>query len=375
MVLIDATYINDDTLCKSLSIYIFRFLDAIEHKKIKNYKILVLSNMISFMKSKYPNFIFIHYDPYASDKRNRLLKFYYRCKSYKEKVNRSGCETVFVPNDLVMFSVVKTIPKKVVVIHDLKSINEKKKLSFSFIVFWLYYWFLILYAEKVIAVSNYTKSDILRFFGRTINRKKLYVVYNSVDIRIPPTLIDVNSIGVKKPYLLFVNTLLPYKNIKTLIKAYALMDSSLDYNLLVVGKETEYWRNEILPLIETNHLKDSVVRLEDVSSDDLIALYQNASLFVSPSLKEGFGYTPIEAAICKCPVVCSHCEALEDTTRGLLNYYEPATDEVKLMEAIVNILATPPTYEELSFISSTFKNLYSREKQYNELNELLNGKE
>lgn len=65
--------------------------------------------------------------------------------------------------------------------------------------------------------------------------------------------------------------------------------------------------------------------------DQLLAqYYQFADLFIHPSLLEGFGYPPIEAAIHKTPVLTTKETALYESTMGILNYYEPATDSQAL---------------------------------------------
>lgn len=92
-------------------------------------------------------------------------------------------------------------------------------------------------------------------------------------------------------------------------------------------------------------------------------MYRNASLFITTSLKEGFGYTPIEVAMCGCPVISTKCEALGDTTRDLLYYYNPPTDETDLSEQILNVLQNPPSQEHLKSISEEYKQIYNTENQ------------
>ena len=357
-VLVDATYITRETWYKSLSVYLFRFLDSIKKDSYKDFVILVLPEVMEDMLLKYPGMKQIVYNPYSEKlSGNRFLKYIRRRRLYRDVVNSSDCDALFVPNDLIMFSAIKTRLKKTVVIHDMKSINEKSKLSLSYWIFWLYYWLLIKYAAHVVAISTYTKQDIIRFFKKA--QDKIKVVYNSVTI---PTAGNMD-LKINGPYLLYVNALLSYKNLITLVKAYSLLKSQIQHKLVVVGKETEYWLREVLPWIKREGIEDRVIRLQDISEEYLATLYRNASLFITTSLKEGFGYTPIEAAMCGCPVISTKCEALGDTTRDLLYYYNPPTDETDLSEQILNVLQNPPPQEHLKSISEEYKKIYNTENQ------------
>lgn len=103
--------------------------------------------------------------------------------------------------------------------------------------------------------------------------------------------------------------------------------------------------------------------MQNLSEEALKYLYEHAQLFISPSLREGFGYTPIEAAICKCPVICSRCEALPDTTQNKLIYYHPPQDTKALGDTIMHTLQNPPSSRQLNQISADYTNAYSCSKQ------------
>lgn len=358
-ILIDATYITKETWYKSLSVYIFRFLDSVYNTQKKYFILLILPEVKDEINGKYPELEVIVYNPYSEKIRgNRFFKFIKRCKLYKHTVEISGCDTLFLPNDLIMFSAIATRLRKTVVIHDMKSLNEKSIFSFSYWFFWIYYWLLIKNANHVVAISNYTKTDILRFFPKRWE-KKMDVVYNSVVI---PE-VKSKDAGINCNYILYVNALLPYKNLKTLIKCFALIKDQINQKLVIVGKKTEYWQNEILPLIIKEGIEDRIIQLQDISEEYLINLYRGADLFVTTSLKEGFGYTPIEAAMCGCPVVSTKCEALGDTTRNLLFYYNPPLDEYALAEQVMFLVKNPPSERRLQLISEEYKRVYSEYKQ------------
>ena len=133
--------------------------------------------------------------------------------------------------------------------------------------------------------------------------------------------------------------------------------------MVFVGKTTSYWKKQILHYIEKHDLSNRVIQFQNLDNKELQYIYNRASLFISTSKREGFGYTPIEAAISKIPVVCSTCEALPYSTQKLLNYYTPVDDYNILASKMRDLLKNPPSKEHLNAIATKFKNDYSSQKQ------------
>ncbi|SFG53433.1 glycosyltransferase [Prevotella sp. KH2C16] len=368
-ILIDGSIIHMEDLYKSLSIWIFRYLDSIDEKERIRYKILVLEETAAYMKKRYPQFEFIVYNPYSLNlSSNRIKKFFQRNKLYKKVVENSNCDILFVPNDLVTFSSVKVKLRKVTVVHDMKSINNAPKLSIQYLSNLYYYNRLLAHSDKVVAISKYTKEDILRFFPRKYE-KKIEVIYNSVEIS-EQGIEDVRYNYTN--YILFVNTLMPYKNVMTFLKGFALLKEKIKQKVIIVGRTTDYWSSNVMGYIKAAGIDERIIHLENLSEAELIWLYKHADLFVTTSLKEGFGYTPIEAAMCCCPVVSSTCEALADTSKGLLHYYGPPMDAEALSKVMEETLSMPQSKEELLLIANNYNEAYSREKQIKLYTEIFN---
>ena len=89
-------------------------------------------------------------------------------------------------------------------------------------------------------------------------------------------------------------------------------------------------------------------------------LYRNASVFVSPSRMEGFGLTPVEAAINGTPVICSNIDTLKETTLGLTDYFNP-DDSDRLSELIMKYVSTSKL--DYKSISERLSNEYSVRNQ------------
>ena len=108
------------------------------------------------------------------------------------------------------------------------------------------------HAEIIVAISNYTKQDILELYP-TIQPSKIKVIYNSVLLAKDST--SPFRTSVPPNYLLYVNTLQPHKNIITLLKAFNLIKEKIDHQIVIVGKETPYWKEKVVPYIQENQLE------------------------------------------------------------------------------------------------------------------------
>ena len=363
-VLVDMTHITPEKLYASLSIYTLRILDNIPKEERNNFILLIPIELETFIKKKYHDYTYIKFSASRNNvSNNRVIRIVQQIRAYKKCINSSMCNILFITNDLYPYTFIKTKLKKVVVIHDLKVIKDTPQSIGGIIIKKiniLFYKYFMKYADKVVAISNYTKQDISKLYP-TINPNKIKVIYNCICLAsssIPPS-----QITSLHSYILYVNTLQPHKNLMTLLRAFNKIKEHINSSLVIVGKETIYWHETILPFIKKNHLNSRIIHLQNISNEELKYLYENAQLFITPSLREGFGYTPIEAAICKCPVICSMCEALPDTTQNLVNYYTPPLDGVALSQAILQILKTPPSYNKLAEISTILRQKYSPTKQ------------
>lgn len=371
-VLIDATYIQKDRLFDAVSIYIFRLLKVIPSEEIPYYKLLVLPEIELYIKKNFPEFQYITYNPYKKSFLSGRLSAYIKSyHAYKKAVNMSNCDILFVPDNYIMFTCAKVHLPKIEVIHDIPQLDLLPRFSFASIVMRIYYRLLHKNANKLIAISSFTKQDILKQLGY-YKEDEIKVVYNSIEPikeeKCPKIMSD-----FKKPFILYVNALKQYKNLITLIKAFCIIKDKTNCSIVIVGRETDYWKKEIVPLIEEQGIRNRVIHLQNIPNEELKYLYSHASLFVTTSTMEGFGYTPIEAAMNMCPVISTKVKALPDTTMNLLNYYDPPTDEYELAKKMLEQLSSSKDINKLKNISETFKERYSPKKQYEQFKDTFNS--
>jgi glycosyltransferase involved in cell wall biosynthesis len=150
-------------------------------------------------------------------------------------------------------------------------------------------------------------------------------------------------LGLPDRYVLFVGTIEPRKNVRTLVDAWRRLARD-DVVLLIAGYLGWDYR-ELLVEIEALERAGRARRVGFVSHMDLPQLYRAAELFVYPSLYEGFGFPPLEALASGVPVIASEGSALDDNLSGAAELVPP-TDVEALADAICRLLAEAPAERE-----------------------------
>ncbi len=183
-------------------------------------------------------------------------------------------------------------------------------------------------ADRIIAVSQNTSSDVLDYFD--IPEEKIKVVYNGVEDRFRQLLsaeelgAHLKDVGVRQPYLLFVGNPKPHKNLDRVIKAYARARSRAGFEAPLVcvgarpGSDFKLERRA-----RQLGVGDHVQLVGHVPARALPALYQGASLFLYPTLYEGFGLPVVEAMASRAPVITSNTSSLQEIARGYAELVNP----------------------------------------------------
>jgi len=198
-------------------------------------------------------------------------------------------------------------------------------------------------SKKIIADSKSTKNDIVKFFK--IDPRKIDVVYLAADMTfktLSSNRIDKNILKkykIDKKYILSVGTIEPRKNLITLIKAFNHLKQksiSFNYKLVIAGRTG--WKSEATYREkDKSPFKEDILFIGRVPDSDLVQIYNQAELFVYPSLFEGFGLPPLEAMSCGLPVIAFNNSSLKEVI-GDSGILIPPEDGAELEKQILYIL-------------------------------------
>ena len=364
MTLIDTTFFahseaKNKKLTYSTSIFTADLLDAFCQLGMSDkFCLLVNFNHLDFFRERFPDYKIIaakwwpvtllHKLTKGKKTANRLIK---SSGAFRKIAEKSGADAIWFPYAMNE-TFVRTKLKTFATIHDIYRIHNGTKKESE-----IFRRFINDESVSLISISNYTKNDIVKTTGC---KKNIPVIPNSIvfDVSKQQTIPELTS----KKYILDLNAYVSKKNPMTLLKAYNIIKDRTHLELVFCGgyMEDSLW-NEMHQYINENKLSRKVKMLFRVTDEERNWLLANAALFVTPSLFEGFGRTPVEAAICKIPVISTKETSLFEATQGLCSYVENPTDEKELAALLLEKIKTPDSAEKLTQISEKLSETYKAE--------------
>ncbi|XLQ20070.1 MAG: glycosyltransferase family 4 protein [Candidatus Moraniibacteriota bacterium] len=369
---IDARFFGPDS--KGLGRYTQKLIEHLEDVDCEN-------EYVIFLREN-------NFDEYVpKNKKFTKVKADYRWYSFAEQIffpfvlYKQKCDFVHFPH----FNVpVLYFGKFMVTIHDLILLyhHTKKASTRNAFVYWIKY---IMYrfvifsaitrASRIIAVSEFTKSDICNKYEFACD--KIDVVKESAEI-VDTDIKDSESIikkyGIMNKYMLYVGNAYPHKNLYKLVDAFDkyVKSGGTVKELILVGKN-DYFYNELKLYINKYDVK-GVNILSTVTDKMLFALYKESEFFVFPSLYEGFGLPPLEAQLLSVPVLSSEHACM----REILSDNGALYCDVENVEEFADAMKTISNDNELRkrLVQDGYKNAkkYSWQKMAQEIHDIYTNK-
>ena len=235
----------------------------------------------------------------------------------------------------------------VVTIHDLILLEQPKSARattrnplFYAIKYWAYKIVIrnaIMRSKHIIAVSEYTKRSILKHFPNTDPNKITVIHEGLTSLPTPPILANELSIAPPGPYLLYVGNSYPHKNLERLTRAFEQIVPDFPKLRLVLAGRTDVFFERMEQLIAESPANQSIEQIANPTDEELSILYAGATLYVFPSLSEGFGLPPLEAMQFNVPVISSNKTSLPEILGKAANYMNPESAE-EMAIAITELL-------------------------------------
>jgi len=255
-------------------------------------------------------------------------KNYWRTVSISKDLEKDGIELYHGTSNELPISLGNCNIKTVVDIHDLLFLRFPKFYSFfDRQIFRLKTEFACKNADIIVATSQATKYDIVKFYGT--NPEKIKVVYQSCDPSfyiersVEETQLVTEKYKLPKEYILCVGTIQERKNQKQILEALKICKTKIPLVLVGGGKE---YKKELVQFAKENQL-DLYIPEIFVRNEDLPAIYQMASIFVFPGLYEGFGIPVLEAMASKTQVITSINTSMGEIATNTLNLINPLSPE------------------------------------------------
>jgi len=316
--------------------YIINFLKTLNNTKI-DFKLVVFiqNGFPELLKNELTSLDFIHLNS-----ANRLVLDQVLIPLYAKKLNI----------DLIHFPAFAPSPfyrkKAIVTIHDA--------------TFWRYpdtiskggkYYYRPLLSHSIgrinhfITVSNSSKSDLIEYLK--IPQDAITVTYEALDLdfqELNSKYVENENKSGHEKYILSVGTLEPRKNIQTLISAFSILKKkyNIDHKLILTGRSG--WKDKLE--IPTDVL-NNIIFTGYVSDKELLNLYKSASIYVFPSIYEGFGFPLLEAMSSGTPIVASLTSSLPEVGGNACEYVRDSHSPDEYAKIIFSVLSNKPQRESM----------------------------
>jgi glycosyltransferase involved in cell wall biosynthesis len=269
------------------------------------------------------------YTVFPQNKLNKTFKGLWRTINMEKSIIKNDVDIYHGLSNEIPRVKNKKIPY-IVTIHDLifkrfprnyRSIDRK--------TYNIKYKYAVKHADLTIAISEQTKEDIVEFYN--IKPETIKVIYQTCHEnfrkKYSNEAIEIAKTKFKLPkeFILNVGTIETRKNLISIINAMSVM--KIDVPLVVVGKKTQYMNFLKIQMKKINFDSKKILFLEDVSIDELPIIYSLSSLFLYPSLFEGFGIPILEALYCKTPVISSKGSCFQEAGGDFSKYIDSENKE------------------------------------------------
>jgi glycosyltransferase involved in cell wall biosynthesis len=247
------------------------------------------------------------------------------------------------------------IPKgvaSVMVVHDLTRFLFPKFFSFNAVQKVLDHWAypaMLRRYDHLMTVSKTTRKDLMTLFK--VPEEKMTVAYHGAEDTFQPVSPQEaeQALGpaysINKPFILFLGTLEPRKNIPTLLKAFAGIMEQIPHDLVLVGQKGWKWE-PVFREMERPDLKERVHWVGYVSDSERVCFYNAAEFLAYPSWYEGFGMPLLEAMQCGCPVITSRVSAMPEVVGEAGILIDPQRVE-DLQGAMLRLVQEPGLREKM----------------------------
>jgi len=275
----------------------------------------------------------------------RTLRGY---REFRTALTRLDCDLVHVPN---LFSIPRGMPcPYVLTVHDMVEHMSRPwgRSGFWRALRWQLTRRVLEGAARIVAVSNFTKTEIEKLFG--IPADRIEVVYNAIDERFlrghtstAERELIAQRYQVTYPFLLYAGRISPHKNVVRMIEAFSALKAELekdhiypDLKLIIIGDDLS-GNPDLRRTVVRSGVQNDVRFLGFVPIEVLRIFYDEAKVFVFPSLYEGFGLPPLEAMAHGTPVVTSNVSSLPEVVGSAAVLVNPE-NVFEIMRALHRVL-------------------------------------